>query len=131
MRILPIVLLLFAMLGCGSGTQPVKPSAESSGNQAQQQKVATPEKQAATSAEKVPAQKAPAAKTPDAATVKEAMTPDQLAMGDPIVNSVDMVLVPIPAGEFQMGSPNSDTIWCDGRQVFEMLGSHPRLARLT
>ena len=36
------------------------------------------------------------------------MTPAQLALGDPIVNSVGMVLVPIPAGEFRMGSPDSD-----------------------
>ncbi len=61
MRISPIVLLLFAMLGCDSGTQPAKPHAESGGNQAQQQKVATPEKQAAS-----PAPKTPPAKTPDA-----------------------------------------------------------------
>ncbi len=69
---LPIVLLLGAMLGCGSGTQPAKP-------------------------------------TPDAAAVKKNMTPDQLALGDPIVNSIGMLLVPIPAGQFQMGSPHSDS----------------------
>ena len=40
---------------------------------------------------------------PDAAAVKQHMTSEQLAMGDPIVNSVGMVPVPIPAGEFQMG----------------------------
>jgi formylglycine-generating enzyme required for sulfatase activity len=39
-----------------------------------------------------------------AATVKKQMTPAQLALGDPVVNSVGMLLVPIPAGEFQMGS---------------------------
>jgi formylglycine-generating enzyme required for sulfatase activity len=65
MRISPVVLLLFAMLGCGSGTEP--------------------------------------AKTPDAATVKKQMTPAQLALGDPVVNSVGMLLVPIPAGTFTMG----------------------------
>ncbi|MEO2016016.1 MAG: formylglycine-generating enzyme family protein [Fuerstiella sp.] len=62
MRILPLALLLFAMLGCGSG----------------------------------------------AARVKQHMTPAQLALGDPVVNSVGMLLVPIPAGEFQMGSPASE-----------------------
>ena len=30
-------------------------------------------------------------------------------MGDPILNSVGMVLVHIPAGQFQMGSPDSDS----------------------
>ena len=42
-----------------------------------------------------------------AAAVKKNMTPDQLELGDPIVNSVGMLLVPIPAGEFLMGSPDS------------------------
>ena len=45
---------------------------------------------------------------PDAAAVRELMTEDQIALGGPIVNSIGMVLVPIPAGEFQMGSPPSD-----------------------
>jgi formylglycine-generating enzyme required for sulfatase activity len=31
------------------------------------------------------------------------MTPAQLALGDPVVNSVGMLLVPIPAGTFTMG----------------------------
>ena len=39
---------------------------------------------------------------PDAATVRKQMTSDQLELSDPVVNSVGMVLVPIPAGEFQM-----------------------------
>jgi len=42
--------------------------------------------------------------SPDAAAVKQQMSSKQLALGDPIVNSVGMVLVPIPAGEFQMGA---------------------------
>jgi formylglycine-generating enzyme required for sulfatase activity len=97
MRISPLV-LLFAMLGCGSGTEPAKTPAESDGKQAQPQKAVTTDKQVASSAEK----------TPDAATVKKHMTPAQLALGDPVVNSVGMLLVPIPAGEFQMGSPASE-----------------------
>ncbi|MAF66867.1 MAG: hypothetical protein CMJ84_14580 [Planctomycetes bacterium] len=56
-----------------------------------------------------PAEKPSAAKTPDAAAAKKQMTPAQLALGEPIVNSIGMKLVPIPAGEFQMGSPDSDS----------------------
>ena len=41
---------------------------------------------------------------PGVATVKGHMTSDQLKLGDPVVNTVGMVLVPIPAGEFQMGT---------------------------
>lgn len=104
MRMLLTFLLLFVMIGCGSGIQPAKPPAESGGNQAQEQKVATPEKQAVT-----PAEKPPTVKPPDAAEVKKHMTPAQLALSDPIVNSVGMLLVPISAGEFQMGSPDSDS----------------------
>jgi len=36
------------------------------------------------------------------------MAPSQLALGDPIVNSIGMLLVPIPAGQFLMGSPDTD-----------------------
>jgi formylglycine-generating enzyme required for sulfatase activity len=48
------------------------------------------------------------AKTPDVATVKKQMTPAQLALGDPFVNSVGMLLAPIPAGTFMMGSPETE-----------------------
>jgi hypothetical protein len=68
MRISPLVLLLFATLGCGSGTEPAElPVASYT--------------------------------TPDAATVNKHMTPAQLALGDPVVNSVGMLLVPIPDGQ--------------------------------
>ena len=77
MKLSPIVLLFFVMLGCGSGTQT------------------TADKHVATPAEKAAI-----------ATVKKAIAA-QLALGDPVVNSVGMVLVPIPAGEFMMGSPDS------------------------
>ena len=36
------------------------------------------------------------------------MTAEQLGLGEPVINSLGMVLVPIPAGEFQMGSPASE-----------------------
>ena len=80
MRISSLVVPVFALLIWGSGTQRV-----------------------------TPAETKVAAKTPDAATVKKHMTPAQLALGDPITNSVGMLLVPIPAGEFMMGSPDSDS----------------------
>ena len=59
---------------------------------------------------------ASAAPLPDAATVKQTLTPAQLAVGDPIENSIGMVLVPIPAGEFVMGSPETEP----GRQDDEV-----------
>lgn len=42
---------------------------------------------------------------PDIAKIRSQMTPEQLGVGDPIVNSKGMIFVPIPAGEFQMGTP--------------------------
>jgi len=78
----------------------------------------SPDKQVASPATKAPAGKVPnpsptakaaPAKTPAektaVATVKKHMTPAQLALGDPVVNSVGMLLVPIPAGTFTMGRP--------------------------
>ena len=85
MRFSPLVPLLFAMLGCDSGTHLATPAAESGGNQAQQQKAATRD------------------------TIKKHMTPAQLVIGEPIVNSIGMKLALLPAGEFQMGSPDSDS----------------------
>ena len=99
MKLSPIVLLLFAVFGCDSGTESANPSAESGGNQDQQQKDATPAKRA---------EKTLTEKAPDSTAIKKHMTPAQLDLGDPIVNSVGMVLVPIPSGEFQMGSPDFD-----------------------
>jgi formylglycine-generating enzyme required for sulfatase activity len=43
--------------------------------------------------------------TPDLAEIRKLMTSEQRSVGDPIVNSVGMVLVPVPVGEFQMGTP--------------------------
>ena len=37
-------------------------------------------------------------------TVKNVMSREQLALGNPIINSIGMVLVPIPSGEFWIGS---------------------------
>ena len=58
--------------------------------------------------EPIPAEPVPAVKMLDVVAAKKQMTADQVALGDPVVNSVGMLLVPIPAGDFQMGSPNSD-----------------------
>ena len=46
----------------------------------------------------------PAAKTPDVSPPVEQPLPVAKPVGDPIENSIGMVLVPIPAGEFMMGS---------------------------
>ena len=70
------------MLGCGSGSEPAKTPAESGGNQTQSPKTETTDKQVASSA--------------------------PLALGKPVVNSVGMLLVPIPAGTFTMGEANGD-----------------------
>ena len=45
---------------------------------------------------------------PEMAAIRKQLTCAQLAAGDPIINSAGMVLLPIPAGEFMMGSPDSD-----------------------
>jgi len=59
---------------------------------------------------------APAAKTPDAATVKKQLTPAQRALGDPVLNSIGMLLLPIPAGEFKMGSTAAEKEWAVGQE---------------
>ena len=41
---------------------------------------------------------------PDASAVRKQMTAEQLAVAEPVVNSIGMTLVPIPAGEFSMGT---------------------------
>ena len=102
MRISPLV-LLFAMLGCGSGSEPAKTPAESGGNQTQSPKTETQLEKSQPASNK-----AGTAKTPDAATVKKQMTPAPLALGKPGVNSIGMLLVPIPAGTFTMGEANGD-----------------------
>jgi formylglycine-generating enzyme required for sulfatase activity len=43
---------------------------------------------------------------PDAAPINKLLTPEQLAVSEAFTNGIGMVMVPIPAGEFQMGSPD-------------------------
>jgi WD40 repeat protein/formylglycine-generating enzyme required for sulfatase activity len=76
--------------------------AEAVDDQDQPQKVGTTDRQAASTDNKVAA-----AKTLDLAAAKKRMTSTQLALGDPVVNGIGMLLVPIPAGAFQMGTPES------------------------
>ena len=96
-RLLGLMLLMVVLVGSGeadstSSVGPTPPTiAESS-----QQAVDTGAVESAPVAPTVP----PA----DASAIKELMTTDQLALGDPVINSVGMVLVPIPAGKFQRGS---------------------------
>ena len=98
MRAMLIGLLVMGACGCGSDD------------------AATPEQPASTpTASKPVDDPKPAAKTPDVvtplpdvATVNKTLTPAQSAVGDPIENSIGMVLVPIPAGELMMGSPESE-----------------------
>jgi len=95
-----ISLLVMGVCGCGS---------DDAG--APEQPVSTP------TASKPADDPKPAAKAPDLATVKKTLTPDQLAVGDPIENSIGMVLVPIPAGEFMMGSPETEYYREDDRET--------------
>ncbi|MDP7206313.1 MAG: hypothetical protein QGH11_12135, partial [Pirellulaceae bacterium] len=59
---------------------------------------------------------APAVEIPDAATVKKQLTPAQRALGDPVVTSIGMLLLPIPAGDFRMGSTAAEKEWAVGQE---------------
>ena len=63
-----------------------------------------------------PAFKQPAA-TDVIATLKQNMKPAQLSISDPVVNSIGMALLPIPAGQFQMGSPRAEQGRPRGRDI--------------
>ncbi len=55
-----------------------------------------------------------------AAPIKRLMTREQKRLGGPVVNSVDIVLVPIPPGEFTMGSPESEIDRLDNETQHEV-----------
>ncbi|MGY8771379.1 MAG: formylglycine-generating enzyme family protein [Pirellulales bacterium] len=42
--------------------------------------------------------------SPDVDAIKQHMTSEQLELGPPLANSANMIMVPIPAGEFMMGT---------------------------
>ncbi|MEO1997143.1 MAG: SUMF1/EgtB/PvdO family nonheme iron enzyme, partial [Planctomycetaceae bacterium] len=87
MRAILISLLVIGVCGCGSDD------------------AATPEQPVSTpTASKPVDDPTPAAKTPDVSPPVEQPLPVAKPVGDPIENSIGMVLVPIPAGEFYMGS---------------------------
>ena len=44
------------------------------------------------------------ANSPELSNVRSQMATEQLDVGEPVANSVGMILVPIPGGEFQMGT---------------------------
>lgn len=48
------------------------------------------------------------ASAPSVNAVRSNMAAEQLEIGEPEINSIGMVLVPIPAGEFLMGRPESE-----------------------
>ena len=63
---------------------------------------------------------AKAARVAEAARVEAESAPAvaaQRALGDPVLNSIGMTLIPIPAGEFKMGSPKTE----EGHDYIESL----------
>ena len=99
-RLLGLLLLMMVLVGCSESdttssvgsSPPAMPDVNEDYDSA--------------SVESGPAE--PVVPAPDSSAIKKLMTAAQLALGDPVVNSVGVVLVPIPAGQFQMGSPESE-----------------------
>jgi formylglycine-generating enzyme required for sulfatase activity/Leucine-rich repeat (LRR) protein len=64
---------------------------------------------------------------PDANATVEKPLEVAKPVGDPIANSIGMVLVPIPAGEFLMGSPESDNASSDEKPQHQVTLTKPFL----
>jgi formylglycine-generating enzyme required for sulfatase activity len=118
------ILLVLGVMGCGSkkvATTPTKTPDAAAKNASTPTKTPDAAAKNASTPTKTPDAAAKNASTPtkapDAAAIKKRMTPDQLALGDPFTNSVGMVLVPIPAGEFMMGEPTLGEPTIPGRLV--------------
>ena len=108
MKRLLVCLLLVGVVGCGKSERAQKQSSGKSDQEAQQP------------SGNIQPEPTTTAKTPDAATVKKQMTPAQLALGDPVVNSVGMLLVPIPAGTFMMGTPETEKLGFDNEHQHQV-----------
>jgi len=118
-----ISLLVIGVCGCGSddAATPEQPASTPTASKP----VSTP------TAEQPVDDPTLAAKTPDVSPPVEQPLPVAKPVGDPIENSIGMVLVPIPAGEFYMGSRLSAAelakrfgLPADAAEFFE--DEHPR-----
>jgi len=58
---------------------------------------------------------------PDLSSVKQQMSAEQLVVGEPVVNGIGMTLVPIPAGDFLMGTGEAKSN--DGKKKEQPPGS--------
>ena len=109
MKRLLVCLLLVGVVGCGQSEQ----AKETPSNQAVGKSVESPsEKQPGGESEQPDPHQAAAEKN----AAKKHLTPAQLALGDPVVNSIGMLLLPIPAGEFKMGSTAAEKEWAIGQE---------------
>jgi len=116
-------LLVIGVCGCGSddAATPEQPASTPTASKP----VSTP------TAEQPVDDPKPVAKTPDVSPPVEQRLPVAKPVGDPIENSIGMVLVPIPAGEFYIGSRLSAAevgkrlgLPADAAKLFE--DEHPR-----
>ncbi|REJ88338.1 MAG: formylglycine-generating enzyme family protein [Planctomycetota bacterium] len=89
-----LITLLVGLFGCASEGNPIEVTESSDSTHAPPQ-----ENENAYD---------PIATLPDTAQVASHLTPEQLELGGPLVDSIGIVLAPIPAGEYLMGSSDTD-----------------------